>query len=309
MRASALATLALGVLTACAGCSTAPDGLPVQLDIEGWDLSSRLSPGGRQQLRAVITLATGSHQVVDATWQTSDPTVATVAPNGMVTGVGVGTAKIFATYREMTSWRGIFVSICGPSDWRIVRPETASEEPWPTHYVTVGRSIQLSTKGYDGCVRFDVSVFTVWQTPDPGIVKVTPEYFLIQDPAVGSPAHTATITGLAPGIATIVTSSGERQKTARVVVLAVPPDVRLVDSLSTMRVGTGQQLRAVVSYPDGYSRDVTNSVLLTKWSSSDPATVGVESGRVWAYRVGVATISATFEGVTGSLEVTVVRNS
>src|SRR6266566_2191887 len=108
LRRTILATLALslGALTACSGSSTAP-GITGPLIIEGWDASSRLSPGGTHQLRAVATLPNGSPQtkiMVDAMWQTSDPTIATVSSSGLLTGVGFGRAIITATYRDMTSW-------------------------------------------------------------------------------------------------------------------------------------------------------------------------------------------------------------
>ena len=72
---------------------------------------------------------------------------------------------------------------------------------------------------------------------------------------------------------------------------------------ATLRVGSKTQLTATVVYTDGTQKDVTS---ITKWASTAPTIASTaEGGLMTAYAVGVTTITATFQDVTGSLITTV----
>ena len=45
----------------------------------------------------------GPSATVDVAWASTDPAVLTVDQNGVVTGVGVGTAKVTATFGPLTA--------------------------------------------------------------------------------------------------------------------------------------------------------------------------------------------------------------
>ena len=67
-------------------------------------------------------------------------------------------------------------------------------------------------------------------------------------------------------------------------------------------VGTTQQFSAMATYSDGSTKDVSNQV---SWKSSAPDVATVSStGQVTAHGVGICTISATLDGVTGSTTTT-----
>ena len=67
-------------------------------------------------------------------------------------------------------------------------------------------------------------------------------------------------------------------------------------------VGTTQQFSAMATYSDGSTKDVSSQVSW-KSSASDIATVS-STGQVTAHGVGICTISATLDGVTGSTTTT-----
>ena len=79
--------------------------------------------------------------------------------------------------------------------------------------------------------------------------------------------------------------------------LSVSPDAVSLD------VGGTQQLVATADLSDGSTRDVTG---VAEWTSTDAAVATVDaSGLVTALGTGSTTVTATFEGVQGSTEVTV----
>ncbi len=71
---------------------------------------------------------------------------------------------------------------------------------------------------------------------------------------------------------------------------------------SSLPVGSASQLTAVVQYSDGSRKDVTN---VARWASTAPsvATVSI-SGLMTAYSAGTTTITAGFQDVSGSFDVT-----
>jgi len=68
--------------------------------------------GATSQFVATATLSTGTTQDVtgQSTWQSSNTAVATVNPTGLVTGVGVGTAQITATYQSVSGVDNLTIS-------------------------------------------------------------------------------------------------------------------------------------------------------------------------------------------------------
>jgi hypothetical protein len=82
--------------------------------------TSTLSPGSRVQLRSFARLADGSQEDVTAKalWNTDTPSVATVEPEGWVTGKGKGSSRISARFEDTETQVVITVSgdsIANPS--------------------------------------------------------------------------------------------------------------------------------------------------------------------------------------------------
>ena len=71
-----------------------------------------LAPGQTTQLAAAVVGANGGSQDVTATatWTTSDPTVVTVSPAGLVTAINPGTAGITVTYQGHVASIRVFVA-------------------------------------------------------------------------------------------------------------------------------------------------------------------------------------------------------
>ena len=78
------------------------------------DPSSAVALGGTMQLAASATDASGSVVTgLTAAWTTSNPSVATVNSNGLVSGISVGTATITATISGIAGSTGVTVAPAG----------------------------------------------------------------------------------------------------------------------------------------------------------------------------------------------------
>jgi plastocyanin len=111
----ALGTIAvILVIPACGGAgSTVPQIGPVTT-VSITDPSSAVALGGTMQLAASATDANGNVVTgLTAAWTTSNPAVATVNGNGLVSGVSVGAATITATISGIAGSTGVSVAPAG----------------------------------------------------------------------------------------------------------------------------------------------------------------------------------------------------
>ncbi len=89
----------------------------------------------------------------------------------------------------------------------------------------------------------------------------------------------------------------------------VAKSIEIVPAKSTLAIDHYRQLRAVAGYFDGTSHDVTEYV---QWASSDDSVASVgnsagNKGEVQGLSLGTATISVSYEGLTGDAEVSVIE--
>lgn len=129
-----------------------------------------------------------------------------------------------------------------------------------------------------------------WSTSAAGIATVSPS---------------GVVTAIAPGTAVIGTSIAGASATANITVTV--PTVRTITvsvPTASMVAGSTQQATAVL-------RDALNQTLsgrVVAWSSSAPtvATVNATSGAISAIGAGTAIVTATSEGASGTVQITVV---
>ncbi len=96
LRASVIIALGVAALAGCGSPPSAPgDSAVARVSVSG--ISEPLLVGATGQLVAIATNAAGQPVSRTATWSSSAPDVATVDPDGTVTGVAAGTATITAT--------------------------------------------------------------------------------------------------------------------------------------------------------------------------------------------------------------------
>ena len=226
------------------------------------------------------------------TWTSSDPTVATVSPAGVVTGVAAGSVTIAATTDGVTGTAAVSVVSNAAAD-----PDIASltVNP-PTLALSVGTTSQISATARDGNGVVLTNKPVTWSTSDPATATVS-QTGSVAAVANGSAVITATSGGLtASSMVTVTTAGGPPPGPASVANVSVTP------STSTISTGATVQLNAT-------TRDANGNTLTGRtitWSSSNTSVSTVSaSGLVTSISAGAAIISATSEGVSGSATITV----
>jgi uncharacterized protein YjdB len=242
--------------------------------------SNQLIPRGSVQLTATVRDQTGAivlNRVI--AWSSSNTSVATVSPSGLVTAVAVGTASITATSEGQSGAAGVTV----------VPAPVASVEVNPiTPTVVVLQTVALSVTLKD---------------PEGFVITGRPVTFTSSNTSVATVSSTGVITGVAPGTATIVaTSEGKSANVTATVTMAAVGSVTVQPSTASLPVGQTTALAATV-------RDANGTIITDRtvtWATTNGAVATVAAnGVVAALTVGSATITATVDGKFGSAAITV----
>ncbi|MEP6835979.1 MAG: Ig-like domain-containing protein [Gemmatimonas sp.] len=226
---------------------------------------------------AAITLRSGNQETISATvstdagvsrsvnWSSSNVAIATISPQGVITGVAPGVATVTASAvadAGMTAASQITVL---PARGVAILPAAAS----------IGTS---TTKQLTADVIVDAGVPTTvtWATSAASVATVSQQ---------------GLVTGVALGVATITATSTEDNSLQGVATITVAPIVRLVaitpPANSSLFLGQTLALVAVVTADAGASQAVI-------WSSSNTAIATVNgSGVVTTVSAGTVSITAT----------------
>ncbi|SRR5208337_797422 len=240
--------------------------------------------GAAQQLNAIATFSDGSQQNITnaATWSIAPSGVATVNSAGMVTAQAIGSATVTASSASLSGSGALSVSPAVLVSIA-VNPQGLA--------LAKGDLQQLSATAIfsDGTLQ-NVTNSAMWSVGPVGVATVSP---------------TGTVTAKAAGSATVVASFASMSGSdALSVSPAVLVSLSVAPSNSSVVLGTGKQLISYGIFSDGSSQDVTQSAT---WSSSNSSTVSISSaGVAVANAVGSATISAAYNGQTGSAKIVVM---
>lgn len=252
--------------------------------------------------RALIATATYSDNstvlvTTNAVWSSSAPTVATVSnasgSPGQVTGVAAGTATITATFSGVSGTTS--VTVAAPTVTQIVVSPIASS-------VRVGQTVRYTaTAILSNNTQRDVSQQATWTSSNPTVASIA------RAPG-GGPAGGATATASAVGTTTIsAVYQGQTGSTTLTVSDATLTEIQVTPINPKVLVNGRQQLAATAIFSDNTQQVVTGQAT---WVSSTPSvaqvsTAGGMRGTATGIAVGSATISATYNGVTGSTTLTV----
>jgi uncharacterized protein YjdB len=223
----------------------------------------------------------------------SDPNVATVSMEpgrqGVVTPIAPGTVTLTAESDGLTDTVDFTVT-----DATI---ETLSVSP-PSLSVPAGMTRSFTAEGTfsDGAV-IDLTGLAEWTSSDPAVVTIS------NDPP-------GLATAVAPGEAIITGTFGGVSATADVIVTEGELERLEITPISPdLPDGFSLQFTATAFFSDATSEDVTPQAV---WTSSAPtvatiSNVAGENGLATAVSVGVASISAAFEGLEEQTTLTVTN--
>jgi trimeric autotransporter adhesin len=210
-------------------------------------------------------------------WSSSAPNIATVTSSGVVGGVGVGSAVIFASIDGVLGHTTVTV-VPVPVASVTVSPSTAG--------VTVGTTTQLTATLKDASGLTLTGRVVGWSSSATAVATVSP---------------TGLVTGVSAGTATITATSEGRTGTATVTVTGVRT-VTVTPPSATIGVLGSVSLTATVRDPSGA---IINNAPVA-WTTSNALVAGVSSsGIVSGLLPGTATITAKSGSAQGTAVITV----
>jgi uncharacterized protein YjdB len=213
------------------------------------------------------------------TWSTSSAATATVSPTGVVTGVAPGTATITATSEGKT----------GTSTITVNPVPVASVTVLPTSVsLTTGQTQQVTATPKDAQGNALTGRIVTWTTANANVATV-------------SVAGLITATGV--GSTTVTATSEGKTATVAVTVVAAPAaSVEVTPTSATVSVAFTTQLSAKVIDVNG----LTINGASVAWATSAPTIAVVsQTGLVTGLLPGLATITATSGGKSGTAAITV----
>ena len=251
--------------------------------------------GGTVNLVATGVFANGNKQDVtaQATWSSSDATIATVGntgtTKGVVIGVAAGTVTVTATIQAISGTVQVSVTPKKITSIGITPPQLILQRG-------AGRSFN-ATAVYDDNSTADVTQQATWSSSDTGVLSV-----------VASGANAGRATALAAGTATVTATLGGINGTASVTVTTPTlTSITVSPATATIMVGGTKSFTAQGTYSDASTADLTDSVT---WSSSNTTALSVSNtagtrGQATGKAVGTGNIQASLSGVMGTAAVTV----
>ncbi len=281
---SATVTAKLGSLSASAVITVSPVAMTA---LAVSPATATLSVGATEPLTAIATFEGGGTENVtaSATWTSDDPTVAKVSAQGVVEAVAAGKTTVRAQVGKLVAKAEVTVTAAALKGISLTPPDAT---------LLVGGSVQLVlTAIYQDDSVANVSQAALWASSAPGTAQVS---------------ATGLVTASAPGVSVISATYGGFQASRPVTVSAKKlVSVAVTPAKSALAAGNTTSLKAVGTFDDGSTLDLTSSAL---WTSSDSARVSVSNapgtaGNATALSAGVATVTAAFKGVSGSATVSV----
>ncbi|MCH9015385.1 MAG: Ig-like domain-containing protein [Gemmatimonadetes bacterium] len=211
----------------------------------------------------------------------SDVSVATVSASGVVVAVGDGVATVTASVDGRSAQTGITVAQVAT---------TLSISPAMATLASLGETVNFTATAADALVNAITSGF-VWQTGDGSVATVS------------STSAVAGVTSVGNGSTTVTVSRDGLGVTSDVVVQQVVVSVVMSPTAVTLLEDFTQQLTA--DPQDANGNTVAGAPSAT-WGTSDGSVATVNgSGLVSGVAAGMATITATSDGVQGSAQITV----
>ncbi len=242
--------------------------------------SSTLPVGNFQQIIATVSDANGN--VLNGrtvSWQSTNPSVATVTGAGVVAAIAPGNAVITATSEGRSANATVQVKPVAVAQVQL-SPAGAS--------VLVAGTIQLTATPLSSSGVALTGRTVTWTSASPSIASVN---------------ASGRITGVSPGIAAIRATIDGVTGTSTITVNAAPvASISISPSGATISPNGSVQLTAVL-------KDEAGNVLTgrsVEWSSSNESIAFVTStGMTHGFRAGAVTITARSEGMSGTAIVVV----
>jgi len=278
-------TLAMGttVITAALGGVTSPgDSLTVTAaalqSIALTPANPSIAKGLTEQFAATGTYTDGTTAdlTTEVIWASATPSVATISPAGVATGVGTGTTDITASLGGVTSPGDTFTVTAAALQSIALTPANPS--------IAKGLTEQFAATGtYTDGTTADLTTEVIWASATPSVATIRPAGV-----ATGVGTGTTDITASLGG----VTSPGD----TLTVTAAALQSIALTPASPSIAKGLTEQFAATGTYTDGTTADLTPQVT---WASATPSVATISpAGLATGVGTGTSAITASLGGVT-----------
>jgi len=246
-----------------------------------------LAPAATLGYSAMGTYSDGSQHSVNgnATWTSSDPSIAIISGSGTATGESAGAVTITVQSGSISATANLIVEGSTLTSIQVTPASTKLPQ-------SIRGSFTAKGTFSDGNV-LDITSVVTWTSSAGSVATIST--------ATGSQG---VATALAPGQTTISATFGGQVGSAILTVTnATLVSIALTPANATLSLGAGQQYIATGTFSDQSTAKITGQA---SWSSSDVSVAVINSqGQLTTANPGISTISATLNGVTGSTAVTV----
>ncbi len=226
----------------------------------------------------------------EVSWESSDVSVATVSPAGVIAGIAAGIAQITARSGSHSATVVIGVREPAPRAASSAAPPAvaAVDVIPPRRRLVVGETFGLFAAPVDASGEAVPGRTAQWASSDPSIATVSPR---------------GIVTGVSEGTAVITATVDGRSAESTVLVNRVPVDRIVVSGLAGPLV-VGETARLTVSLFDGDGHDLRGYPIA--WASTDPRVVTVTpEGVLTGVSPGTAQVKISSEGRSVSQPVAV----
>ncbi len=274
---------ALFLLSSCGGSNGSTNSAPPPPTLRSITVSSQsasVAAGLSDQFTATGTFSDGTTSVLtNATWSSSDPTLATINSAGLVSTLKAGTVTVTATSGSVTGNGSLTV---GPA---VLKTINVSGQ---TTTVAAGLTNQLTAS----------AIFTDGSSP-----QLTGITWSTSDTTLATVDTDGLVTTLKQGTVTITATSSSNSGAFQLTI--APPaleSINLSPQNTSVAAGLTDQFVAIGTFSDGSSNTLTN----VTWSTSDPTLATVNStGLVTTLKPGNPNVIATVAPVTESFSLTI----
>jgi uncharacterized protein YjdB len=249
--------------------------------------TSTIPLGIVQQFTATATFSDGSTQDITnaVTWNSSQPTLASITVSGAATARNLGTMTITAASGSVSGSTSLTVN-AGNLVSLSIQPASMT--------IAESTTSKLSAVGLfnDGSTR-DVSAEATWTSSNPAFATIQTN---------------GKLQGISPGSSTVTATLGSQTASANVnVTNATVVSISVTPSITSIAPGTQVTFAATGQFSDSSTQVISSNV---NWSSSNSAVASVSNlsgtkGIAAGVSAGSATVSANFEGVTGTAQLNV----
>lgn len=272
----------------------------------------KLNPGSGNtvQLRATVLPTNSTDKVV---WTSSNPTVATVDENGLVTAVKEGTTEIIATAGDKSAQCTVTV---GPAPYGfkfINATGSGSVQTLPLTDTKRGgtNAVRVTPEPANAVFTYASVVWSVvnpdTNAPDQSVVRV--EKYSETQNSTGRydfTGRSALVTVVGPGVAKIVVTSGTAKGECTVEIPGITlqgSTMTIQNGKLTMKQGDVETLRV---QRFGSAANTGGNII---WTSSDSSIVDAHDGRLNARMPGTVKVTANLGSYEAELTVTVQEDT